>query len=113
MKNIIQPAKPEVAEHFCDFTNQKLPWGAAANFSISFGYNSDFDGCHLFLELNNEASKELLEFIRSKLSPETKKHLAAQLKKLEENLDNSIQSRDWDQSDYYHNDISLIKYISN
>lgn len=73
MKKTIIPSTKEEAIYYSDFTGKVFgPTGPEVNVSFTFNYGSTFDGAKLELDLTDEESKILLDFVKTKLATDNK-----------------------------------------
>lgn len=112
MKKIIKPQINEESEYFCDFSGEKLVDYIPAEVKISCGYGSQYDGFSLNLDLSDAALEELLEFVKNKLSPQTKENLKELAHETHNYLDMAGDARDWDGFNRYANDKEMMEYLA-
>ncbi|MFA5234031.1 MAG: hypothetical protein WC390_06475 [Sulfurimonas sp.] len=113
MKTIIKPATREHSVIHCDFTGEKLDMGPPLTLTLDFAYGSDFDGSCLEMHLSESGEKELLAFIKEKLTKQTKETFAAEIDSLKQDFTDNIDIRDLASIDFLDKNISLHKYLSN
>lgn len=111
MKKIIKPAAQEQSEYFCDFSGEKLVDYIPAELKICFGYGSKHDGFYLNLDLSDDAAEELLEFIKNKLSPQTKEKLKEKFEQVDNQYSDAMDARSWDECERYGNHKHLLQYL--
>lgn len=112
MKKILEPATKEEACYYSDFTGKVLGnHGIPVDLKISFNYGSRRDGATLSLHLDDEDAKPIIDLIKQKLCPNTKKQLKKKLKQKEKSFEESAQFRDWNSCDFISNDIWLIREL--
>jgi hypothetical protein len=112
MKKIVKPEQKEEALYYTDFKGFVCPeWGPPIELKIKFNYGSAYDGDELTLHLTDSELKPILDLIKENLSEDFKYTLKNKLKKAEQNLQNSIEMRDWSASEYNSNSIDLLKFF--
>ena len=111
MKKITKPQQREEAVYYSDFSGKFLSECPPVELKISFNYGSGYDGSELRFDLDDEDIKEILLLIKSKLNPDTKKALKDACKKLDNEYQNNIVSRDWDQCEHMSNNMDLIREL--
>jgi hypothetical protein len=112
MKKITKPAQREEAVYYSDFSGKCF--GEAhppVELILDFGYGSGYDGSKLTLHLDDKDVEDILFLLKAKLSNETKKQFKEKLVKLEEDFDDSMQMRDWNNCDYICNSKELLERI--
>jgi len=103
MKEIITPTTHEKARYYSDFSGEVFEHGIVpTTINFSFGYGSRFDGCRdVTFHLNDEESKEVLNFIRKKLHSRKQVELQYELAKIQKNYAD------------YGSDLDLYKFLLN
>jgi len=112
MKKILKPYQREEAVYYSDFNGKcfgKLH--PEVNLSLSFDYGSKYDGEFLDLDLSDEEAESVLEFIKSKISEDCKETLRKKLVEKQTNLEDSVDARDYTQSEHYTNSCNLYKFL--
>ncbi len=115
MKKVIKPSKPEEAVYYSDFKGKSFGnFYPEATLSFQFDYGSKYDGETLTVHLSDEEAEQLLDFLKTKMSEDFKESLRKRLANQQNNLNNSIQARDYNQSNHYSNSCNLLnRLISN
>ena len=112
MKKITKPAEKEEAAYYSDFSGKCfgnfLP---DVHVKINFNYNSRFDGDTIELHLTDEESVYILDLIKQKITTEYKDAIKNNLVQLEQQYNNSVDSRDWYSCDCICDSLELQKYI--
>lgn len=112
MKKIIKPQLSEEAVYYSDFNGKCFgDFYPNATLSFQFDYGSKYDGETLTVHLSDEEAEEVLEFLKTKMSADFKESLRKKLAKQQNNLDDAIQARDYNQSDYYSNSCNLLQFL--
>jgi hypothetical protein len=112
MKKVIKPAEKEESVFYSDFSGKcfgEMP--SPIELKIDFGYGSKYDGSNLSLDLDDTEITQILEFIKQKLCTETKEIWKKQLAKLENNLHDNVQFRDWSSCEYYSKNVDLLQFL--
>jgi hypothetical protein len=111
MKKIIKPEQREEATYFSDFTGKPLGEWDSVNIKISCGYGSKHDGAEVTFHLDDEDLLELMKFLKAKASEDFKNTIKNNLRKLDKDYEDNLQSRDWQSCEYVLHDIDLLKLI--
>lgn len=112
MKKVLKPFQEEESVFYSDFTGKCFgDFEPEVNLTMHFNYGSKHDGATLKLHLSDKESEKLLEVIKQNLSPDTKEEFRKRLEKYSNDFQDSVDARDWNQSEYYSNSSSLLKYI--
>lgn len=72
MKKILKPAENEESIYYSDFNGKILNGFPPVEICIDFNYGSKYDGCKLELHLDDGEFDELLNFLKTKLTPDFK-----------------------------------------
>jgi hypothetical protein len=78
---------------------------------IDFNYGSKYDGSKLRFDLDDKDVEGILALLKSKLSNDTKKALKIGCAVLDDKYENSIQSRDWTDCEFFCNEKDLLKKL--
>jgi hypothetical protein len=114
MKKIMKPAQKEIAEYISDFSSKIFnDFDPHVELKFEFNYGSEFDGSKIDFHLTDDEAKYLLNFIKVHLSDKKVKHIKSQIEKNEEYYDQNIEARDWENCDYFGNNINLLKFLAN
>ncbi len=114
MKKIIQPQQKERAEYFSDFSDESFEdFHPDVQIKFEFNYGSEFDGSKVEFHLTDQEAKHVLDFIRMNLSENKITELKTKLESAEQNYEDNMSARDWEQCDYFGNCTSLYKYLLN
>ena len=112
VKKIVKPSEKEEVIYYSDFSGKCFgQFHPDVNVKIEFNYNSRFDGSTLELHLTDQETTSLLNFIKREITTEYKNEIKSKLNHVEQQLDISIQSRDWSDCDYKYTSIDLYKYL--
>lgn len=111
MKQIKKQAQQEEADFYCDFTGEKIIDYIPVEVKIMFGHGSNHDGAALNLDLSDDAAEELLEFIKNKLTTQTKQKIAEELDKVENNYIDAMDARSWDECEYLGNSKRIFNWL--
>lgn len=112
MKKIVKPSEKEEVIYYSDFSGKCFgQFHPDVDVKIEFNYNSRFDGSTLELHLTDQETTSLLNFIKREITTEYKNEIKSKLNHVEQQLDISIQSRDWSDCDYKYTSIDLYKYL--
>jgi hypothetical protein len=112
MKKITKPAQQEEAVFYSDFSGKCFgEMHPPVELILDFGYGSGYDGSKLTFHLDDKETEDILFLLKSKLSNETKKQFKEKLVKLEDDFDDSVQMRDWNNCDCICNNKELLKKI--
>ena len=112
MKLTIKPPQQEEAVYYSDFSGKCFGnYQPEAVISFNFNYGSKYDGDSVSFHLSDEEAELMLNVIKSKLSEDYKKTLNDNLKGQEQSLQDSVDARDYIQSDYYSRSISLLRFL--
>jgi hypothetical protein len=112
MKKIIKPAQKEEAEVYSDFSGERFNHDIPeVTLKFEFNYGSQFDDSRLEFDLTDKEAKEILDLIKSKLSPKRKELMKNNLEESSTNYEQCMESRDWDGCEYYGNNNLLYKYF--
>lgn len=112
MKKIIKPAEKEESVYYSDFNGTQFnSWGPEVELNIEFNYGSKHDGSSLTFHLTDEEFQVVFECIKNHISDDYKQTIKKALTRKQNNLDQSIQSRDWDCCNYNCNSINLYKKL--
>jgi hypothetical protein len=113
MKKIIVPQQNEQASYFSDFSGK--PFGEdfdpPVELKLSFNYGSKFDGSDITFHLSDEDVAPILDLIKLKLNPDTKKILERELELEKDGLQSAIEARDPVECEMRISDISLIERL--
>ncbi len=72
MKKILKPLEHEESLYYSDFSGKLLNETPPIEIVIDFNYGSKYDGCKLELHLNDEDFDQFLNFLKTKLSDDSK-----------------------------------------
>lgn len=109
MKKILKPFQEEESVFYSDFAGKCFgEFEPEVTLTMHFNYGSKHDGATLKLHLTDEESEKILAVIKENLSVDTKNELKKRLQEFHKNLNNSVDARDWSQSEYYGNSASFI-----
>jgi hypothetical protein len=112
MKKITKPAEKEEAVFYSDFSGKTLgECTPPVEVKIEFNYGSERDGASLFLHLDDEDVKPIINLIKQKMSSDLKEQLKRQLEKQEKDFDDSMQFRDWNSCDYLTNSLWFLREL--
>jgi hypothetical protein len=109
VKKIIKPEQREEAVFYSDFTGKPLGEWDSVNVKISCSYSSKYDGAGITLHLDDEDLLELIKFLKTKTSEDFKNEIKNNLKKLDKDYEDNVQSRDWQSCDYVLDNIDLLR----
>jgi hypothetical protein len=109
MKKILKPKQNEEATYFSDFTGKPLGEWDSVNVKISCGYGSKHDGAEVTFHLDDTDLLELINFLKTKTSEDFKNKIKNDLRKLDKDYEDNIQTRDWQSCDYVLDNIDLLK----
>jgi hypothetical protein len=112
MKKIIKPQQQEDAVYYSDFTGECFgdSW-PPVEIKIEFNYGSKYDSGNLQLHLTDKEVDPIIELIKANLSEDKKFELKKLIKKIESQLDDSIDSRCWDSAEICSNNLDLYKFL--
>ena len=112
MKKIIKPSEREKAVYYSDFKGKFFgDFYPDATLSFQFDYGSKYDGETLSVHLSDGEAEEVLEFLKTKMSEDFKESLRKRLTEQQNNLEDAIQARDYNQSDHYSNSCNLLQFL--
>lgn len=112
MKKVLKPIEHEEAVYYSDFAGKCFgKFQPEAVLSLDFYYGSKYDDQKVTLHLSDEEAEAVMDFIKSKISEDYKASLREKLYDQNENLENSIGARDYNQSDYYINSCNLLRFL--
>lgn len=114
MKKIIKPLTQEEAECYSDFSGERFHLDIPeATIKISFDYGSQFDDSEIEFHLSDEEVKDVLNFIKTKMSDKTKQHLREKYIKDVIDCKSKIANKDWNAWEQYSSNVALWKYFLN
>jgi hypothetical protein len=114
MKKIIEPKQKEKAEYFSDFSGESFEgFDPDVQIKFEFNYGSEFDGSRVEFDLTCAEAKHVLDFIRMNLSESKINEIKKNLEENEINYNDNMDARDWEQCDYFGNNIFLYQYLLN
>ena len=109
MKKITKPVQKEESVYYSDFSGKCFgEYHPPVKLKIEFNYGSVYDGTQFTFDLDDKDIEDVLFLLKGKLSNETKRDLKQRFVALNDNYDDSIQSRDWTNCDYICNEKSLL-----
>lgn len=112
MKKLIKPAETEKAEYYSDFTGKPLcEYGPDITMIMNFSYGSKYDGSAFSLHLDDDDAEDILKYISSKLSADCKNEIKKEIQKFDERYDDAMDSRAWDECDFYSNNTEVLKKL--
>jgi hypothetical protein len=112
MKKILKPQEKEEAVYYSDFTGKCFgDFYPPVELKLDFSYGSIYDGVNLKFDLDDEDVEFILKLLKNKLNQETKNNFKKMLKQIEDDYDNSVQFRDWENCEHLCNNKDLIKKI--
>jgi hypothetical protein len=112
MKKTTRPAQREEAVYYSDFSGKCFgEFDPHIELRLDFGYGSKYDGSKLRFDLDDKDVEDILALLKSKLSNDTKKALKIACAILDDNYDNSVQSRDWTDCEFICNEKDLLEKL--
>lgn len=112
MKKILKPYEKEESVFYSDFTGKCFgDFDPEVNLTMHFNYGSKHDGATLKLHLTDTEAEKILDVIKQNLSLDTKQEFKKRLQDYNNNFQDSVDARDWKQSEYYGNSSSFLKYL--
>ena len=110
MKKIIKPLKREEAVYYSDFTGKCFGQiSPHVELVLDFGYGSINDGAKLKLDLTDDEVEPVLNLLKKLVNKNFKENIINKIKELEEDYDNTVQTREWNSCDNICNNISFWK----
>lgn len=112
MKKVLKPYEKEESVFYSDFTGKCFgDFEPEVTVTMHFNYGSRHDGATLKLHLTDEEAEKITAVIKENLSADTKNEFQKRLQEHIKNLNDSVDARDWSQSEYYGNSVSFINYL--
>ena len=109
MKIVTKPKRHEEAVYYSDFSGKLIKeFRPPVTMTLSFSYGSIYDGGDLEFHLTDDDLEPVLEYIKSKLTADTKKQMKNSLEDINEQFDMALDSRDQGECTYLSSNISLI-----
>lgn len=114
MKKVLKPYEKEESVFYSDFTGKCFgEFEPEVTLTMHFNYGSKYDGATLKLHLTDEEAEKITAVIKQNLSVDTKNDMKKRLQDYHDNLNNSVDARDWSQSEYYGNSIIFVNHLLN
>jgi hypothetical protein len=114
MKKILKPAEREEAAYYSDFTGKPLSqFGPDIELKLDFGYGSKYNGSHFTLHLSDEDVDQILSFLATKISSDSRKEIQKNLEQFDVRYDDAMDSRAWHECDLLHNNRVVLKKLLN
>lgn len=112
MKKVLKPYQKEESVFYSDFTGKCFgDLEPEVTMTMHFNYGSKYDGATLKLHLTDKEAEKITAIIKENLSADTKNDMKKRLQDHQNNLNDSVDARDWSQSEYYGNSITFVKTL--
>ena len=114
MKKIIKPAEREESVYYSDFSGKPLcEFGPDVEVKISCGYGSKYDGTDFILHVDDNDLEKIVDALKNWVSDDFKSELKKKLDNQEEEIEKSMQMRDWDHCDMLSDNAWFIRKFLN
>jgi hypothetical protein len=114
MKKIIKPAEREEAVYYSDFSGKNLgKFAVPVELKISCGYESKYDGMDIAFHLDDDDLEKIITYLKENISDDFKESITKKIDKYDNDYENSMQMRDWDNCDYVLNNMGFLRKLLN
>jgi hypothetical protein len=112
MKKITKPAEKEEAVYYSDFSGKCFgEYHPPVEMTLEFNYGSKYDGSKITFHLDDKDVDDILSMLKGKLINESKKPLKERYVELNNNYDDSVQTRDWSSCDIICNQKEFLERL--